>query len=98
MFPGQKVVCINDDFSNLKDSDSLKNIELPKKDELYTIRDVTQLGITLEEIVNKEFILLAHNNLRSEPRFAPSRFAPLKNDFVKIKFSKAVEAAEVSAN
>jgi hypothetical protein len=95
---GQKIVCINDDFSNLKDEVSLKYVILPKKGETYTIREITSLGLTLEEIVNKKFNFLAHNNLVTEPKFSSRRFVPLQHDFKKIEFSMAIEAVESSAN
>ena len=85
---GQKIVCVNDDFSNLKDSVSKKYVKLPRKGEQYTIREITAWGILLEEIKNEEFMFLKHNNMITEPSFSPSRFVPLLGGFRKLSLVK----------
>jgi hypothetical protein len=73
----EQVICINDDFSNLKDPG---DFYLPKFGHTYTVRQVTELGITLKEIINKKFIFIKHGNLLTEPKFNHARFLPLRQN------------------
>ena len=70
-YPGQRVVCINDDFSRLLSKNP--TINTPIKEEVYTIRKNLQfihdVGVLLEEIHN-ECIL----GSKIEPNFNQSRF------------------------
>lgn len=85
---GQKVVCINDDFSA-----TVRHIyrQLPVKDEIYTVRDVrigraqvTTSGagevsylVLLEELHNPDDPYMAEN-AAEEMGFRSDRFAPLE--------------------
>ena len=87
---GQKVACINDDFSA-----TIRHLykQLPRKDEIYTVRDV-RLGrakvtseagggndlsylVLLEEIVNPDDPYM-HESAGEEMGFRSDRFAPLE--------------------
>ncbi len=88
---GQKVACINDDFSP-----TVRHIykQLPKKDEIYTIREVrigraqvTSVGgandvsflVLLEEISNPDDPYM-HESAGEEMGFRSDRFAPLEEN------------------
>jgi hypothetical protein len=73
----EPVICINDDFSNLKEPG---DFYLPKFGLTYTVREVTALGITLNQIINKNFIFIKHGNLLTEPMFNEARFVSLKQN------------------
>lgn len=95
---GQKVVCVNGDFSNLQTDNPIR---FPKKDRTYTIRAFSNIGgpgILLEEIINDDYCFVKHNYIIAEPSFSISRFVPLQADFVKITFEKVMEEVETSAN
>jgi len=87
---GQKVVCINDDFSA-----TVRHLyrQLPVKDEVYTVREVT-IGrakvtssagggndisylVLLEELHNPDDPYM-HENAGQEMGFRSDRFAPLE--------------------
>ncbi|MCS6968437.1 MAG: hypothetical protein RMJ44_00215 [Cytophagales bacterium] len=91
--PGEKVVCINADFSMYPNIwDVFK--QLPKQDEIYTVRErqyVQGMGyrILLEEIHNPPvYVDLVKGMV--EPAFAATRFARL-SDPLAIKETTAVE-------
>ncbi len=100
---GQKVVCINDDFSP-----TVRRLykELPVKDQVYTVRDVT-IGrarvtsgsggeneisylVLLEELHNPDDPYM-HENAGQEMGFRSDRFAPLE----ELENTEYAEAAEV---
>ena len=75
MNPGQQVICINGDFSELLSLNP--NINVPQQDKIYTVRDRFNFlgrssGITLEEIHN-----IPVKGSKIEPNFNVSRFALL---------------------
>ena len=86
---GQKVACINDDFSP-----TIRHIykQLPRKDEIYTVREVrigraqeTSVGgandvsflVLLEELRNPNDPYM-HESAGEEMGFRSDRFAPLE--------------------
>jgi len=89
-YPGQKVVCINDDFSTLHANNP--NINTPIKDEEYTIRKNLQfthdVGVLLEEIYNN-----CIQGSKIEPNFSQSRFVLAS----KVKSLEIVEEEELQA-
>lgn len=81
---GEKVVCVNDDFTA-----TVRHIyrQLPRKDEIYTVRDVrigrTQVTggdvsylVLLQELTNPEDPYMAEG-AGEEMGFRSDRFAPL---------------------
>jgi hypothetical protein len=100
---GQKVVCINDDFSA-----TVRHIykQLPMKDEIYTVRDV-RIGraqvtsgsggandisylVLLEEIANPDDPYMAEG-ASEEMGFRSDRFAPLE-ELEETEFAYAEES------
>jgi len=100
---GQKVACINDDFSA-----TVRHIykELPRKDEIYTVREVS-IGrsqvtsgaggandisylVLLEELHNPDDPYM-HESAGQEMGFRSDRFAPLE----EIENTEYAEAEEV---
>ena len=75
-YTGQKVVCINDDFSELLSKNPTLNT--PIKDEVYTIRKNYQflhdVGVTLGEVYN-----LCIQGSKIEPNFSQARFVLASN-------------------
>jgi hypothetical protein len=75
-YPGQKVICVNDDFTVLLAQNP--TINTPVKDEVYTIRKNFQfthnVGVVVEEIYN-----LCIQGSRIEPNFAQDRFVVASN-------------------
>ena len=87
---GQKVVCINDEFSALARK---MYAQLPKKDSVYTVRAMFigrgnltragsgqrdgEIGLLLEELVNPRDPALK-SGLNGELGFNSERFAPLE--------------------
>lgn len=102
---GQKVACINDDFSP-----TIRHLyrQLPVKDEIYTVRYVcigrsqvtSEVGsenaisyrILLEELHNPDDPYM-HENAAEELGFRSDRFAPLEEDENAISASMAQEQA-----
>ena len=80
-----EVLCIDDEYSsNQLKWFQLNQIEYPKKDKIYTLRDVFQtskgIAVHLEEIANpKVEIALGNNTFYAEPSFNIKRFANLNN-------------------
>lgn len=79
---GDKVVCINDTFDAIR----RENLNLPVKDEIYTVREVRTstekpLNLLLEEVVN---IARQWKDFFGEPSFDISRFRPLKESSIEI--------------
>ncbi len=76
-YPGQKVVCINDEFTVLTTIDP--SIVVPAEGTVYTVRKNYQLlhdvGITLEEINNLHAIPAGR---KLEPNFSQSRFSAVQ--------------------
>lgn len=72
-YPGQKVVCINDNFDFLLACDP--NIKVPQKGKTYTVRKNFQLtnavGIALAELDNLHAI---PKGRKLEPNFNQDRF------------------------
>lgn len=84
-FPGQRVTCVDDNFTTLLSINPYINV--PKKDEVYTIRKNYQfthtVGVTLEEIFN-----MSVEGSRLEPNFEQSRFAlinPANSQVVEVE-------------
>ena len=75
-YPGQKVVCVRDDFTILLANDP--TLTVPVKDKVYTVRKNLQLlhdvGIHLVEIDNSHAI---PKGRKIEVNFSQSRFAPV---------------------
>lgn len=69
---GQKVICINDNFDNIKNRHGCL---LPKFGHTYTIRAMMEDGLLLREIINPEFYFIKLK-ITSEPHFHQSRFVP----------------------
>ena len=77
---GDKVVCINDDFSFVhKEYAYTEFMKFPEMMKVYTIRDLPQESCHLEEIVNPK---LSYYNL-NEPGFYRWRFVKLDHKTVK---------------
>jgi hypothetical protein len=84
---GDKVVCINDDFSlALKEYAYTEFMKFPEMMKIYTIRDLPLESCYLEEIVNPK---LSYYNLQ-EPGFYRWRFVKLDH--------KTEKGAEVNKN
>lgn len=84
------VICIDEYYSSkwLEWAD-LHNIEWPKKDVVYTIREAIRtfkgLGLTLEEIHNPDVeIQGATGKYWAEPNFKHTRFTDLQGNPLKI--------------
>ncbi|MFP4656738.1 MAG: hypothetical protein ACLFNK_04130 [Candidatus Woesearchaeota archaeon] len=78
--PGRKIRCIDDHFSSDKELPfEPEEINLPEKNELYTVREVIDtghgIGLRLEEIDNERYWF---GNVRryEEPVFGIHRFEP----------------------
>ena len=77
---GQEVICIDDSFS-LETVKRVKN--LPKKDKIYTIKDITMclqkhsIGLILENLDNLPLINDLNPNFSFIPSFDSKRFRPL---------------------
>ena len=95
--PGKRIVCINDSFDPIQQQE-IPN--LPKQDEVYTVRDAFQVtrngtssgiwAVHLAEIKNP---MLPHpSGLGSfEPSFAATRFAELNDEQATAAEQKEVE-------
>lgn len=72
--PGQQVICINGDFSELLSLNP--DINVPQQDKIYIVRDrfnfIGKTGITLEEVFNKPV-----KGSKIEVNFNVNRFALL---------------------
>lgn len=90
MREGQRVICINDDFSNT-DQRLAGKVRLPKFGVTYTIRHSCGCGLLLEEIVNESLPTFLPWILQ-EPHFDHNRFVPIVDDEVEIE---EMEIAEV---
>lgn len=85
---GDKVVCVDDDFTTHKINDPNFHLmfkQLPVKDEVYTVRSIDSVAIRLNEVVNPivPINLGDRSNpiwIEDEPAFHISRFAPLLNN------------------
>ena len=90
--PGQKVVCVNADFS-MYPMIYEHYKALPKKNQTYTVREVRPMGaeggILLEELKN-DLVFFPHFGGKLEAAFNPNRFKPLD----ELESSEAVEAVE----
>jgi uncharacterized protein YxjI len=91
-YVGQRVVCINDDFTILLAQDP--RITVPVKGQEYTIRKNFQLlnavGVTLEEIDNTHAI---PKGRKLEPNFNQNRFALVQ----PVKVTEEEEVGELQA-
>ena len=89
---GQKIVCINGDFS-MHPFISEHYKVLPVKDKTYTVRQVrptgAEGGILLDEIKNPPIFFTLYQG-KLEPAFNPKRFVPL-DEFYGEEAEKAVE-------
>jgi hypothetical protein len=84
-YPGQRVICVNDDFglvinALMKAAQGL-TLRFPEKDKKYTIREIFDnegivVSVTLEEIQNPSFQIPVINT-RRELAFKADRFAPV---------------------
>jgi hypothetical protein len=97
--PSDKVVCINDDFSNI--GSAIKDFQnLPIKGMIYTIREIRPAamdsGIMLNEITNKPVYYKLYAGYL-EPGFSPKRFVPL-DEYENIAEEKKVEELEICFN
>jgi hypothetical protein len=87
-FLGQKIVCVNGNFGKRKYKENL-----PKKDSVYTIRDVDihvdKLSFLLEEIINipNMYSDFKGGKVVRELRFLSNRFKPLEKDLSHIDIS-----------
>ncbi|WP_448520444.1 hypothetical protein [Rhodoflexus sp.] len=94
--PGDKVVCINADFSMYPNIfDVFK--QLPKRDEIYTVRQkqyIEGMGyrILLEEIHNPPVYIDMVKGM-VEPAFAANRFALLMNPLIVGQEEEVAEEA-----
>ena len=90
--PGQRVVCIDGDFS-MHPMIFEHYSCLPKKDQIYTVRKIrpagAEGGILLEEIKNDPIFFHAYQG-KLEPAFKATRFAPL-DELESEEAEKAVE-------
>jgi hypothetical protein len=85
-YPGQKVICVNDDFglviNALMKAAAGLTLQFPQKDKKYHIReifdndDIGVISVTLEEIWNPTFQIPIINK-RRELAFKADRFAPI---------------------
>lgn len=101
MNPGDKVLCIDDDFSRviselLEQSNGIK-LNFPKKDEEYTVREIFDnegivTSILLEEISNPYFYIPVIKGSR-ELSFASWRFVMRKTKEEQI--SESVKSTHV---
>jgi len=87
--PGQKVVCIDDDFSNLPHALLLRYSDLPLKGVVYVIRDLVP-GVSIggdegETVVYLVGIINEPNKHGIEPGYNAERFAPLQSDFDRLE-------------
>lgn len=97
--PGQKVICIDDDFlpSIRVDNEMGLFNTYPKKDNEYTVRgwDKTKTGIYLEEI--KNFPALYPTGF-GERSFRPERFVLLEDvEMTNEEFLELTEGLKVAA-
>jgi hypothetical protein len=80
---GQRVICVNDEFHP---SAFALYSELPKKNSIYTVRDIV-MGVNLEDLVQGEPALYLQELVNPPSRFGLERgfrcdrFAPLIEDF-----------------
>lgn len=90
--PGQKVVCINADFSMYPMINEHYKA-LPKEKQTYTVREVRPMGaeggILLEELKNN-LVFFPHFGGKLEAAFNPKRFVPLD----ELKSTEAEDAVE----
>lgn len=76
--PGNRVVCVDDDFSELSEKSMKAFRQLPVKNAVYTIREFEDPSIKLEEIKNPKIkINMGGVLIDGEAGFHKSRFAPL---------------------
>lgn len=84
-YPGQKVICVNDDFglviNALMKAAAGLTLQFPQKDKKYHIREIFDnegivVSVTLEEIWNPTFQIPVINK-RRELAFRADRFAPI---------------------
>lgn len=77
-YTGQKVICVDDRYSNKKTMKHFQN--WISRDQVYTVREVRpqglESGILLEEITNAK-IFVSHLGGHIEPAFHPTRFVPV---------------------
>lgn len=79
---GDKVMCVDDYFEDCKTNPfKFSEINIPKEDELYTIREVVRTpygtGVRLEEIINKKYYF-SNIHREEEPIFGVNRFQILR--------------------
>jgi hypothetical protein len=95
---GQKVVCVNDRYSNM--STMKKFNQWIVRDEIYTVRqhrpEGAEGGVLLEEIVNPPMYVKVFGG-SLEPAFHPSRFVPLNEEEMENKevIKEILETEEV---
>ena len=75
---GQKIVCIDDNFPAWKLEIQMGLIIVPKKDYIYTIRDINYFQLLLHEIINEK--RRWQNGTIEEPSFKFHHFRPLQAD------------------
>ena len=71
--PGQKVICVNGDFSNAPPMIRLL-FEFPTCGRIYTIREAFEASLLLEEIVNPVVTWRKSNGITGEISFDIPRF------------------------
>lgn len=94
---GEKVVCVNDVFDP-------RSVELipnrPKKDKVYTIRDIRyydlldKTGVLLMEINNPVNVYSRLHKSFMEPTFGIHRFAPVNNSVREDVLEEELELEE----
>lgn len=91
---GIKVICIDDCFVDSPTNPFRKcEINLPKKDEVYTVREVVKTsygsGIRLYEIKNKKYYFSDISRFE-EPTFSIKRFRQIEDDWAEQRISEAL--------
>lgn len=99
MRKGQKVVCVDDRYSNAVTMKNFK--EWIKRDETYTVREIRPVGaeggILLEEVKNPPVFYPAFGG-HLEPAFHPRRFVPLEEFSMAGEFEDEKQTHEVVEN
>lgn len=85
---GQKVVCVDDNYPKAHVFIQRQRIivnkwEFPRKDEIYTVREVFPETITVEEIHNR-----IDAEFKKEPRFFFYHFRPLDEVVDEVKLEE----------
>ena len=89
----QKVICIDDSFS--KERPFYKKENFPRKDRIYTIRDIfleKDVCLVFQEIVNKprNYTIFSGGFRYCELRFFSKRFRPLDEEEILSKIDISI--------